>query len=267
MISIITAIHNQIGMNKIFLEYLKKNTKSEFELIIIDNKSTDESADFFEKHGATVIRNDGNYSYPYSQNQGIKASSGEYMCFLNNDIIVGKHWDETLIQSMESNGLEVATSCGVERIEDEVQSKKLKRRWKKIKNTLSIFGTHEKNLRRMHKIMYKNWDRFTDERRNKFQGKVIEGFVGNTVVIKRSALDKIGLWDERIQGADFDLSMRVKKRSIEHGDIKPIHIALDAFNHHYIRLTIKTKFPPFKDRDNLISVEEKWGEEAMSKYL
>ncbi|TDO98773.1 glycosyltransferase family 2 protein [Marinomonas balearica] len=267
MISIITAIHNQIDMNKIFFEYLKKNTKNEFELIIIDNKSTDKSADFFEKNNAKVIRNDANYSYPYSQNQGISASSGEYLFFLNNDIVVGKDWDEVLIQSMEKNELEVVTSCGVEKVETETQTKKLKRRWKRIKNILSLFGTHEKNLRRMHKIMYKNWDHFISERKTNFKGKVIEGFVGNTVVIKKTALDKIGLWDERIQGGDFDLSMRVKKRSIEVGDIKPIHIALDAFNHHYIRLTIKTKFPPFKDKENLISLEEKWGEENIAKYL
>jgi GT2 family glycosyltransferase len=267
MISIITALHNQIGMNKIFFEYLKKNTKNDFELIIIDNKSTDESASFFEENNAIVIRNDGNYSYPHSQNQGIAASSGEYLFFLNNDIIVGKDWDETLIQSMNKNGLEVITSCGVEKVENDVQTKKLKRRWKKIKYILSIFGTHEKNLRLMHKLMYKSWDDFISKRQKKFKEQVIEGFVGNTVVIKRSALDKIGLWDERIQGADFDLSMRVKKRSIEVGDIKPIHIALDAFNHHYIRLTIKTKFPPFVDKDNLISLEEKWSYSDREKYL
>ncbi|WP_290660183.1 hypothetical protein, partial [Aquabacterium sp.] len=43
------------------------------------------------------------------------------------------------------------------------------------------------------------------------------------------------------------------------GDIRPMHIALDCFVHHYIRLTIKGGYPPFADRENLISLEAKWG--------
>ena len=63
MISIITAIYNQRSVNELFWHYLKLYTHFPFELIIIDNNSNDGSADFFESIGATVIRNQGNYSY------------------------------------------------------------------------------------------------------------------------------------------------------------------------------------------------------------
>ncbi len=60
------------------------------------------------------------------------------------------------------------------------------------------------------------------------------------------------------KGADFDLYLRTKKRAIEVGDIKPMHICLDVFNHHYIRLTAKGGHPPFADTKNFISLKDKW---------
>lgn len=266
MISIITAIYNQRAVNELFWNNLKKFTYHKFELIIIDNGSTDGSAEFFESVGAIVIRNNKNYSYPYSQNQGIRAASYEWLAFLNNDIIVSPQWDMNMIASMEVNSLEVATVCGIEQVEIFSETKKLKRRWKKIKNLLGFFGKSKLILNLMHKLMYGDWIEFNKKRNKKFFNKIKEGFVGNTVFIKRDALDKIGYWDERMQGADFDLCLRTKKRSDEVGDIKPVHICLDVFNHHYIRLTAKSYYPPFADKDNLISIEEKWSESERS-YL
>ena len=86
MISIVTAVHNQIGMNRLFYETLKRNTRNVYELIIIDNNSTDGSREFFREHADTVIENHGNYSYPYCQNQGIAAARYDYLVFLNNDV-------------------------------------------------------------------------------------------------------------------------------------------------------------------------------------
>jgi hypothetical protein len=77
-------------------------------------------------------------------------------------------------------------------------------------------------------------------------------------------LDKVGLWDERIQAADWDLYFRSKKRSIEHGDIKPVHVALGVFNHHFIRITLGSniaKEPVFADAANIIPLKDKWTDE------
>jgi glycosyltransferase involved in cell wall biosynthesis len=71
-LSIITAVYNQLPMNQIYWENLVKHTKHPFELIVIDNASTDASADFFESVGARVIRNAGNYSYPVSQTKALR---------------------------------------------------------------------------------------------------------------------------------------------------------------------------------------------------
>ena len=70
MISIITGVHNQIGMNRLFCEYLHAHTHHAFQLIVVDNMSSDGSGEFFRQQGADVIRNEENYSYSVIQNQG-----------------------------------------------------------------------------------------------------------------------------------------------------------------------------------------------------
>jgi GT2 family glycosyltransferase len=260
-LSIITAVYNQLPMNQIYWENLVKNTKHTFELIVIDNASTDASADFFESVGVQVIRNVGNYSYPVSQNQGIAIAKGEWLAFLNNDIIVSKDWDETLIANAEHNQLDVITSCGIERIESKAATKRLRRRWNRIRGLVGLFGTGRNSLLLMHKWMYGNWAVFCKNRQENFKHQAVEGFVGNTVMFSRRALDLLGPWDETQQAADFDLFLRTAMRAREVGDIRPMHIALDCFNHHYIRLTMKGGYPPFVDKAKLIPLEQKWSAE------
>ena len=257
-LSIITAVYNQLAMNQIYWENLVKNTHHAFELIVIDNASTDGSADFFESVGARVIRNAGNYSYPVSQNQGIAVAKGEWLAFLNNDIIVSEGWDETLIANAEHNQLDVITSCGIERVETKEVTKKLRRRWNRIRGLVGLFGTGRNSLLLMHKWMYGNWSAFCQSRRERFKHQAVLGFVGNTVMFSRRALEILGPWDETQQAADFDLFLRTAMRARDVGDIRPMHIALDCFNHHYIRLTMKGGYPPFVDRDKLIPLDQKW---------
>jgi GT2 family glycosyltransferase len=266
MISIITAIHNGLAVNKIFLANLKKYTFHPFELIIIDNNSTDGSKEYFARNNAIIIENNNNYSYPYCQNQGIAQAKFDILALLNNDIIVSPHWDKKLIDIAERNNLEIITPCGIERLENPEATKKISRKWKAIKNFVSAIGINSFTLKLMHKLMYSGWEKFNEQRFQKFGNSVSEGFVGNTVVIKKSAIEKIGMFDERIQSADFDLYVRSKKRNLEKGDMKPVHIAWGVFNHHFIRMTVKSKPTEFSDKTKMISLEEKWGKE-LEGYL
>jgi GT2 family glycosyltransferase len=246
-------------MNQLFWKHLSANTNGAWELIVIDNGSSDGSGKFFSDQGVTVIRNEGNYSYPYCQNQGIKVANGDTLAFLNNDVIVPKNWNSRLLESMTQHGIDVMTSCGIEHIESVKATKQLRRRWRMIKNLVLLFcGRRQFSLKLMFFLMYPRWEHFSNQRATQFKLQIKKGFVGNTVLMSRRALLLIGLWDERIQAADFDLFLRVQKRHFEESDIKPIHIALDVFVHHYIRLTEGVSYPPFVDRDRLVPLESKW---------
>jgi len=257
-LSIITAVHNQLAVNQWYVEHLKRCTRQPYELIIIDNASTDGSAEFFESVGAKVIRNPANYSYPYTQNQGIAVAQGEWLAFLNNDIVVPPAWDARLLTSAELNGLDALTVCGIERIESAVATHAMRRRWKRAALPVRLFGATQPWLKLSHQWMYGNWERFSQDRAVRFQGRVIEGYVGNSVLMNRRALELVGLWDERIQDADADLYMRTKERSMDEGDMKPLHIALDVFVHHYIRITMRANPPAFADAVRLMPLDKKW---------
>lgn len=176
-------------------------------------------------------------------------------------------WDETLIANAEHNKLDVITSCGIERIESKAATKKLRRRWNRIRGLVGLFGTGRKSLLFMHTWMYGNWEAFCKNRQENFKNQAVEGFVGNTVMFSRRALDILGPWDETQQAADFDLFLRTAIRAREVGDIRPMHIALDCFNHHYIRLTMKGGYPPFIDKGRLIPFEQKWTAEQRALLI
>lgn len=257
-LSIITAVHNQLAVNQWYVEHLKRYTQQAYELIIIDNASTDGSAEFFESVGAKVIRNSANYSYPYTQNQGIAVAQGEWLAFLNNDIVVPPAWDTRLLASAAHNGLDALTVCGIERIETPEATQVLRRRWKRASLPVRLMGAGQPWLKLSHRWMYGDWERFSRGREQRFQGQILEGYVGNSVLMNRRALGLVGEWDERIQAADADLFLRVKKRAVDHGDIRALHIALDVFVHHYIRITVRANPPAFADADRLIPMDAKW---------
>ena len=263
MISIVTTIHNQYAMNRLYFEYLEKYTLHPYELIIIDNASTDESPAYFRNKGIKLITNDGNYSYPHCQNQGIAAASHNLIAFFNNDLLVSPRWDEKLIALMTEHQLDVVSFATNDRIENDKATFRLRNRWKWIKTPLEfLFGNGYQNLRLMQRLMYGSWEAWTARRSQQFGHKVLEGFSGSCIVSTRNALDKTGIWDERIEAADFDFYLRTKKRNQAFGDIKPIHILLGVYFHHYGRLTFKgMRHYPFVDKMNIITPEEKWGKE------
>ncbi len=267
MISIITAIYNQLPINKVFVESLERYSTLPYELIILDNGSTDGSPAFFESKGARVIRNPANYSYPYTQNQGIRAAQYDYFAFLNNDIVVAPGWDKGLLAAMGQHQLDLVCPAAIERAESARVTRRFRRQWKWIKGMTKWLGVGENALRFRHRLMYGNWERFCAQRQQRFGTDVLEGFSGHSIVCSRKAIDLLGLWDERIQAADFDLYLRSKKRSLEQGDIQPIHIVLGVFHHHFERLTLKARPPAFADSANLIRLEEKWSKEEMDYLL
>ena len=180
--------------------------------------------------------------------------------FLNNDIIVSPSWDQKFIETMKHNDLEIVTCCGPECIESRQATRRMRRRWRVIKAGMIKLPFSGK-YKLMFKLMYGNWVKFTEKYYRTHELKVTKGFVGYGIVMTRNAIEKVGKFDERLQCADFDLCMRSIKRYEEQGDIKPIHIALDVFIHHFIHITLKSKPPIFVDEDHLISLKEKWGNE------
>jgi glycosyltransferase involved in cell wall biosynthesis len=243
-ISIVTAIHNQIEYNTLFIESLERYSYYPYELIIIDNASNDGSTELFRKHGATVLRNEVNKCYGCSQNQGIANASGDYIAFLNNDICLSLNWDKKLIDYMDAYALDVMCPSGIETMESVFQTKRYMRRWRRInafQRLRVLLGIHysAKSLWFLIRLMYGNWERYNEKRAKCFKEFLFPGIAGNAVVARRSVFDRIGLWSTSVPASDWDLQLRLVKRQTEIGDVKQSMIAGDVFVHHFIRATFR----------------------------
>lgn len=269
-ISIVTAIYNGLSVNKVFLESIRKYTELPFELIIIDNLSDDGSREFFLEAGAIVIENKANYAYAYCQNQGIRASSADMLFFLNNDIVVSPGWDRKMIHIAGENNLDILSAAAIDNLgTTREETMALRRRWRRIKNTLLILGHYPKNYKRMLRLMYRDWEKFCTERFELYGDSVVEGVAGCNIMMTRRAINLLGGWDEQLQASDFDLFITAKKRAEVHRDIKAPHIARGIYIHHFTRMTFKygsKKFPPFANSHQLIDLTSKWTPEEIDKF-
>lgn len=84
------------------IDSLRGQTFKDFEIILVDNGSTDGSADFAKaRYGDSIriIRNKKNLGFTGGNNVGIQAAKGEYIVLLNNDTWTDPHWLEELVRA------------------------------------------------------------------------------------------------------------------------------------------------------------------------
>ena len=75
------------------LSSLRRQSDAAFETIVVDNGSSDGSAEMAEREfGVRVIRNSENRGFCAANNQGIAAATGEFIALLNNDAEAQPGW-------------------------------------------------------------------------------------------------------------------------------------------------------------------------------
>lgn len=104
-ISIIIVNWNANGHLINCLNSLSKFKRSGWEIIVIDNASTDGSPEEVETQFPQVklIENKENLGFAKGNNIGIRASTGRYVCLINSDVIVLDGCIEKLIEFMDKN--------------------------------------------------------------------------------------------------------------------------------------------------------------------
>jgi GT2 family glycosyltransferase len=87
------------------LQSVFKTDYPDYEVIVVDNGSTDESCMMVEREFPHVqlIRNHENCGYSKGNNVGILYSIGEFIVLLNNDTVVTPEWLSELVREAERN--------------------------------------------------------------------------------------------------------------------------------------------------------------------
>jgi GT2 family glycosyltransferase/glycosyltransferase involved in cell wall biosynthesis/Tfp pilus assembly protein PilF len=103
LISIIIPVHNEFDYTKLCIESIYRYTTTVFELILINNASTDQTPEYLNDiAGVIAIKNKTNHGYVKAVNEGIKKATGDYILLLDNDTIVTTSWLDNLIECIES---------------------------------------------------------------------------------------------------------------------------------------------------------------------
>lgn len=179
-----------------------------FEVIVVDNASTDGSPELLQARFPNVklIRNDSNLGFAKANNIGISQSKGKYVCLINSDIIVLRDCLRYMINFMDKH------------------------------NEIAVLGPKihnpDRTLQRSCKSFPTLWNVFCRAlaldtfmpRSRLFGGRLMTYWAHNSIrsvevisgcflMVRREALNKVGLLDERFffYGEDIDWCKRFRE--------------------------------------------------------
>lgn len=102
VVSIIIPTFNRAGLLLACLRSILYYTDVIYEIIIVNDASTDETADLLKQlQNVTVIDNVENLDFLRSVNLGSEKAKGEYLLFLNNDVTVSDGWLSSLLDTIQ----------------------------------------------------------------------------------------------------------------------------------------------------------------------
>lgn len=102
-VSVVVPNWNGLRFVGMCLDSLSKLDFEDYEVIVVDNGSTDGSRELIEEKYPEVrlLKLSDNMGFAIACNEGIKASNAEYIVLLNNDIEVTPDWLRELYEGME----------------------------------------------------------------------------------------------------------------------------------------------------------------------
>jgi O-antigen biosynthesis protein len=236
--SIIILTYNKLEYTKKCIESIRQYTEpNTYEIIIIDNASTDGTVDWLKQQkDIKAIFNENNVGFPKGCNQGIEVSSGENILLLNNDVIVTKNWLTNLLACLYSS--EKIGAVGP------------------VTNYCSYYQTipvsYGDDLDEMHNFasVYNRLNPDLWEQRIKL--------IGYCVLIRKEVIDKIGLLDERFSPGNFeddDYSYRIVQAGYQ------LVLCKDTFIHHFGSTSFNEQSEKYTTllKENANKFKEKWG--------
>lgn len=102
MVSINIPYYNGKDLTERCVKCIKMFTEYPYELVMIDDGSTDrESIEYGKSVADTYIRHPENEGGAKARHDGVLASKGEYICIFDNDLVVTPGWLSKLVSTFE----------------------------------------------------------------------------------------------------------------------------------------------------------------------
>ncbi|MFA5571728.1 MAG: glycosyltransferase family 2 protein [Crenarchaeota archaeon] len=232
LVSVVVLNYN--GENYLLncLASVLKNDYSNYELILVDNASTDKSLKLAETYFGgnprlRIIQNKENLGFSGGNNIGFQHSSGKYIVFLNNDTTVASDWLTQLVNAMENDSTIGIAQSLIYTIDGE-----------KIQTAGWLFSNY----------LLKKYGLFEGKPDTSLYKQTFEvSFVcGASMIIRREILEVMGAFDDRIPFFYDDTLLSLKtilagKKVVTVSNSKVFHIS-GATNVWKIRFTTYNLF-------------------------
>ena len=200
LISVVVPSHNEEKYIGKCLQSLKNQSleKSKFEIIVVDNASTDKTAKIAKRFNVKVVK-EKRLGVGYARQKGLENAKGEIVAFTDADTVLPKHWLKRILQDFSKNSKAVA-----------------------------VFGQNffvdDEGRRRPHWLFYKFMNSYTKLILR--LGKPMIG--GANCAAKREALLSVGSFDERYQISE---DLMIGQKLIKKGEIiyNPSNIVYTSF--------------------------------------
>lgn len=239
--SIVIVTFNNLALTRLCVESILENTAyPNYELIIVDNHSTDATPEYLAALAAQhshirIVLNDANRGFAAANNQGLALATGDDLVLLNNDTIVPPGWLNRLLWHLCDSQIGMV-------------------------GPVTNFVGNEAKL----DVTYAAWNEmlaFARARGETFHRKAadIQVLAMFCVALRREVYAEVGALDEQFgigMFEDDDYAMRVRQKGYR------IVCALDAFVHHFgqaaFRHLIEDGQYDWLFRENRRRYETKW---------
>jgi N-acetylglucosaminyl-diphospho-decaprenol L-rhamnosyltransferase len=216
------------SISSIYEEELEKKT---FEIIVVDNNSSDDSIrnikkEFLNKSYITIVENKENLGFGKGCNLGVKNSNGKYLLFLNSDTEVLDKGFLNMIQFLENNS-QIAILGG---------------------KLINLDGSLQLSVGKFYNlfnllIMLSGLERIGFLRSSPDEIKKVDWVSGACMMVKREIFEKLSGFDEKIfmYIEDMEICYRMKKLGYEtffFPDIKLKHKSLGSSNRTFAIINI-----------------------------
>lgn len=229
LVSVIIPTHNGASTLAACLESLRVSSPPPYEIIVVDDASSDQSAEVARRFQCQVIRLDENVGAASAKNRGAAAATGKILFFTDDDVIVPK---EMLAQIAED--LKEARVAGVVGLLDR-------------EIPFSDFASNFKNL----------WMRYTYARQPRER---IGLFYTSVAAIRRDIFRALGGFDESYRGASIAEDTEFGQRALSAGyqiRLDP-RVEVKHCKHYSLRQVLVTDF--LRARALTLMRLRKWGQ-------
>ena len=217
MFSIIIPTYNGIPFLPACLNALRQQTYRDFETIVVDDASTDESRTLLARDypEVRVLALDSNRGFAHAVNAGIRAARGDVIALLNNDTEADPHWLAEIERALQAAGPRVGMVACKLRLFDPRDHLHSAGDFYRVDGIPGNRGVWEKDEGQY------------DDAAGLFGG------CGAAVAYRKAMLDEIGLFDEELVAnlEDVDLNWRARWAGY------PIIFAPRAVVYHHVSAT------------------------------